>query len=199
MAKVTGPLLSFDARGAIGKTLVFIGWKGLKTIRQFVIPANPRTAGQVAQRTKLSKLVKYWQKLSADDKGGWDKQAPIEPKVMSGFNSSTKHGIASLGAFVPGTAAADYTSTPGTGDIAVSTDILNLDDLTFEDSIADLKVRYGTDIRNMATQVAITSPGTGQPYAGTIAGLAADIPIFTQIIRGSSDLIMSGINVSTPS
>lgn len=46
MAKVTGPLMSVDARGKIANALVFMGWKGLNTVRQWVVPANPRTGLQ---------------------------------------------------------------------------------------------------------------------------------------------------------
>lgn len=53
MAKVSGPLMSMDARGAFGGTLVFGNWKGRPTVRQLVKPSNPATAGQVAVRNEL--------------------------------------------------------------------------------------------------------------------------------------------------
>lgn len=46
MAKVTGPLMSLDARGKLGKCLVFLGWKGIKTVRQWLKPANPKDPDQ---------------------------------------------------------------------------------------------------------------------------------------------------------
>jgi len=42
MAKVKGPLFSLDARGKIADTLVYMGWKGLKTVRQYVNPFKPK-------------------------------------------------------------------------------------------------------------------------------------------------------------
>jgi len=53
MAKVTGPLMSMDASGAFGGTLVFAKWKGRPTVRQFVTPSNPQTASQMAARNKV--------------------------------------------------------------------------------------------------------------------------------------------------
>ncbi len=50
MAKVTGPLFSLSASGQIAKTLVFMKWKGIADVRKYVIPANPNTAAQQAQR-----------------------------------------------------------------------------------------------------------------------------------------------------
>lgn len=54
MAKVSGPLLSLDARGKIGGAMVYSGWKGIQTVRQLVTPANPRSADQLTARTKLA-------------------------------------------------------------------------------------------------------------------------------------------------
>lgn len=53
MAKVTGPLMSMDARGGFGGTLVFGNWKGRPTVRQLVRPSNPATISQVNVRNSL--------------------------------------------------------------------------------------------------------------------------------------------------
>lgn len=46
MAKVTGPLMSMSASGKIGDAIVFSIWKGQAYVRQWLIPANPQSAGQ---------------------------------------------------------------------------------------------------------------------------------------------------------
>jgi len=46
MAKVTGPLLSFRARGQIGKGAVFGSWRGIPYVRQYSVPSNPQTVDQ---------------------------------------------------------------------------------------------------------------------------------------------------------
>ena len=50
MAKLKAPLLSLGAAGAIGKSLVYFGWKGIDCAREYVVPANPKTAKQDTQR-----------------------------------------------------------------------------------------------------------------------------------------------------
>jgi len=50
MAKVTGPLMSMSAAGALGKALVFFPWKGLAVVREWLKPANPQSTGQGNQR-----------------------------------------------------------------------------------------------------------------------------------------------------
>lgn len=53
MAKVSGPLMSMDARGKFGNTLVFSGWKGRPTVRQLVTPSNPQTQDQEDARNAV--------------------------------------------------------------------------------------------------------------------------------------------------
>lgn len=60
MAKATAPLMSMDASGQIGKALVF--QKGGK-VRQYVVPANPKTSAQMAVRNKLGDIQRSLKKL----------------------------------------------------------------------------------------------------------------------------------------
>ncbi len=66
MAKLTGPLFSLDARGKLGKALVFIGWKGIKTVRQYLKPANPKSTGQGDVRLVLGGLGRGVGKVGVD-------------------------------------------------------------------------------------------------------------------------------------
>lgn len=59
MAKVSGPLMSMDASGKLGNAIVFSKWKGRNTVRGFVIPANPRSAGQQTQRAKVAAAGRF--------------------------------------------------------------------------------------------------------------------------------------------
>lgn len=58
MAKVNGPFMSLSASGTFADTLVASIWKGRPYMRQRVIPANPRTAGQTAVRVTLGAMAK---------------------------------------------------------------------------------------------------------------------------------------------
>lgn len=75
MAKLTGPLLSIGARGAIGKTLVAAEWKGQKYMRQYVIPANPRTSAQTAVRDVFRMLNGFWLVAPALSRAPWTQNA----------------------------------------------------------------------------------------------------------------------------
>lgn len=50
MAKLNAPLFSFNASGKLARSLVYFAWKGLDVVRSYVVPANPKSAGQTTQR-----------------------------------------------------------------------------------------------------------------------------------------------------
>ena len=91
MAKLTGPLMSIDARGKLANAMVFIGWKGLKTVRQWVKPANPNTAGQQTIRSYFTSAVAKFHLLTGADKAAWDPRTAGQP--LSGFNLFVKKVI----------------------------------------------------------------------------------------------------------
>ncbi len=66
MAKVTAPLMSMSASGKIGNALVYFGWKGVNCVREFIIPANPQSAGQGDVRIYLGGTGKAVGKIVAE-------------------------------------------------------------------------------------------------------------------------------------
>lgn len=88
MAKLTAPLFSFRASGALAKTLVYAGWKGIQDVRSYTIPANPQSSGQVTQRGYFTDAVDLWHSLGldADDIEAWNRRANVAPSPRSGFN-----------------------------------------------------------------------------------------------------------------
>jgi len=91
MAKWKSPIMS-DIRNKLGDSVVFSIWKGRNYFRSYVIPANPRTNAQKANRAVLSELVKRWQAIinTAGKKAAWNAEAL--PYLISGFNLFMKFG-----------------------------------------------------------------------------------------------------------
>lgn len=54
MARVTGPLMSMEASGTIGKSLTFANWVGRQYVRRWTRPSNPQTLNQMEQRNAFS-------------------------------------------------------------------------------------------------------------------------------------------------
>jgi len=84
MARVTGPLMSFDASGTIASAAVFSKWRGRNYVRRHAVPNNPRTAAQLAARAIVKFLGSEWAGLSAPNKATW--LAGGDARKISAFN-----------------------------------------------------------------------------------------------------------------
>lgn len=150
MAKVKGPLFSMDARGQIGKTLVYLGWKGLKTVRQYVIPANPNTTDQQTQRGYFANAITLWQTagFTADDITAWNKLALAIKAVASGFNMFVRHYLdvvraAKTWTTLKNVVISAITTTGATVTVDIASD-------------KTTKIYYGTSTTNMRSSTALT-------------------------------------------
>lgn len=85
MVKVTAPMLSLGASGALGGAIVFATWKGRPYVRELVKPANPRSGGQVGVRAMFKFLSQYWTYTSSAHRATWNDRA--DDKVISTFNA----------------------------------------------------------------------------------------------------------------
>lgn len=87
MAKVSAPLFSFDARGQVGKAIVYTFWKGLQIVRRWVLPQNPNTADQQTIRGQFEMAVDRWHDLTEAQQSDWDEYVGYWGRgAMSGFN-----------------------------------------------------------------------------------------------------------------
>lgn len=98
MAKTTSPLLSMGASGKIGNTMVFFPWKGINAVRQWLVPANPKSTKQTTQRGYMTAFVSKVHEamsdesnpLNEDDKTAYAKLAQTLGKVATWFNAAAK-------------------------------------------------------------------------------------------------------------
>jgi len=72
MAKLHGPLLSFRARGQIGKGLVTSSWRGVAYARQYVVPAYTNTGAQALTRNAFAWLNAMYAHMGALQTQPWD-------------------------------------------------------------------------------------------------------------------------------
>ena len=90
MAKIIfSPLIS----SASGKTAdaVFARWKGINYVRQRVIPANPKSDAQMAQREALARVLLCWRTFEQQIKDQLDEYAVNY--AMSGYNWFMGHNV----------------------------------------------------------------------------------------------------------
>jgi len=75
MATVKGPLFSIAASGTVAGAITFSTWKGRPVVRKHAVPANPRSAAQVAMRAMMKFLSQIWDGLSDANKATWVERA----------------------------------------------------------------------------------------------------------------------------
>ncbi|GAI62707.1 unnamed protein product, partial [marine sediment metagenome] len=101
MAKLKGPLFSLGASQQLGKTLVYFPWKGLNVVREYVIPANPKTALQQTQRGYLTAAVALihtamanaTNPLASIDQVAYSALAAVKGIIMTWFNQAVKLAV----------------------------------------------------------------------------------------------------------
>ena len=142
MAKVKAPLLSLGASGQLGKTLVGSTWKGIKVMREYVVPANPKTADQVTQRGIFTDSVYAWRNFITDTeiRAAWDRNALSSGKPQSGFNAA----MSSLIQILAAGPAASYAGSFVEGASQIVTFAMeNMDDGATGDEAGDFEVWVG--------------------------------------------------------
>ena len=89
MARVTGPLMSMEASGTVGKSLTFANWVGRPYVRRWTRPSNPQTVDQMDQRNAFSVVgvaVSWANKsLEINNKTGKTDEQAFREKTPSGM------------------------------------------------------------------------------------------------------------------
>jgi hypothetical protein len=92
MAKWKSVLFS-DIRNKLGESVVFSMWKGRPYMRSYVVPANPNSLKQQANRDHMRKIVELYQtniKGTEANVAAWNLEAL--PRSISGYNIFVDYG-----------------------------------------------------------------------------------------------------------
>ena len=188
MAKLTGPLLSFGARGQIGKAMVVAKWRGIDYGRQYVIPANPQTVAQQANRTRFAFLREMWKLAPPIVVAPWNAFAQGKPftgmNKFVGENNRLLNGETDLQMLLasPG-AGGGLPPTAFSGSTGGSSGEIDFD-FTVPTQIPDGWTITATQVAAVVDQdptgifdgVFVATEVTSAPYDGTITGLPAATP-----------------------
>jgi len=205
LAKVTSPLFSFSASGALGKSLVFFPWKGLDCVRQWLIPANPNTEAQQGIRAMLKAAVVAIRAaqlnadnpLDDDDRQAYARLAATFATPRTWWNAICKIFIDQLKAELYPTCYRDGTTTPADEQLDVE---------IFSDEIADASItagnfKYGTSPTLLLNTQAATVDGTPKTAHATLADLDNGIRYYWQFQPTLADTYLgahSGIYSGVP-
>ena len=179
MAKVWGPLHSDDARGKLADSLVFMGWKGIKTVRTWLKPTNPQREKQGNIRTVIGGIGRAIGKVIADS--AFHDQLitldliPDQQSKQSYLVQYIKDNyIAGAGATMTAAYIAMLAELTGHTSYALFTaagTTLGIDDFSLAyDSIGDFDKGLGI---YLLAKAAIALEFTGSPYTKTLASWTA--------------------------
>ncbi|MBA7524591.1 hypothetical protein ES705_16732 [subsurface metagenome] len=186
MAKLKGPLFSLGASGQVAKSLVYFPWKGLNVVREFVVPANPKTTLQTTQRGYLTDAVIAIHAAQADltnpiveaDIVAYALYGSCEPTPRTWFNQAVKDWIDQEVATKKPCLCSAGALTPGASQLGVSLYL-------WEETCVAGKFFYGTSktaLFNTEDAVIVTQEATA-----TIAGLTPGVKYFVQFRPDPAD------------
>lgn len=187
MAKLKGPLMSLGASQKLADTLVFFPWKGLNVVREYVIPANPRTTKQVTQRGYLKDAVDAIHAAQADathplgaaDVTAYSMWALVVQRATTWFNQAIRNFVDCLVAGNKGCVCSDGSldnTTAGQLDAEV---------YLWEATCAAGKFFYGTSKTALFNSVAAVI--AAQVATATIPSLTAGVKYFVQFVADVAD------------
>jgi hypothetical protein len=178
--------MSIDARGKIANAMVFMGWKGVKTVRMWLKPKNPDTIAQQTQRGYFRTAVSKHHLLLGADKAAWDLRCAGQ--AISGFNLFVKKVCDCL--FVP--LVWGLLSTIVKGTVTTTTAAIT----GVSDNASLLKIKYGLAVGVYPSEADETgtrvAPGA---FAFALTGLTKEKTYYYTIEGQSSASVISECGV----
>lgn len=166
-------VLFSELSNKLGDQIVGARWKGRGYFRSYVIPANPKSLKQTANRDCLDKILKQCQAEVLDDadiKAAWNAEAL--PLAISGYNLFVKYGRKSQIASPPtGTADSPVEITYTCGIPLAKAAMFKITDSTITEVVAKGALEAGDD----------KTVNTGNLAAGTYFFFIAD----AEVLKGA--------------
>ena len=192
--------MSLGASGKLADALVYFPWKGLNVVREYVIPANPKTLAQTTQRGYLTEAVAKVHELQANathplaaaDISAYALWASVVKAATTWFNQACRNWIDQRVAGKQGRIFSGGSTVPGTNSLKV----------TVFDMDANIKggdFWYGTSKTALISKKAVTP--TDVRIETTITGLTTGVKYFWQFRSTSPDAYdgtKSGIYYGVP-
>ena len=205
MAKLRLPLLSLEARGAIGESIVFFPWKGINAARKYVVPSNPKTTAQNTQRDYVTRIVAKIhdaQGLAVDpliaiDTIAYALYSRTLGRTMTWFNAAVKQAIDQKVAAKQYLIFRDGAFTAGAGQVTCHLEMSRPYDMGVDATAGTWN--YGTSPTALNTSSAATI--VADSIDNIIAGLSAGVKYYFQFRATAAAAyvgVRSGIYTATP-
>jgi len=118
MVKLIAPLLSLDARGEMGKTLIYSRIGRTNYAKGYKVPSNPQSAAQTYTRVGTAAITQAWQTLTAAQKALWT--AVGTPLKLSAYHAFLRCNTRRWAAWIPPTPIPEPSGTNSPTDYFLS-------------------------------------------------------------------------------
>ena len=182
--------MSLGASQKLGDALVFFNWKGLNVVREYIIPANPRTALQTTQRGYLTNIVTRihaaqaaaTHALNSTDVSAYALWASVVRAATTWFNQAVKNGVDQQVASKGYTAYRGGAVTPGVDELTftVYSDQIDAGHITAG------TFYYGTSKTALIHSQAATITIAENKAHAVITGLVTGVKYFAQFRPSAS-------------
>lgn len=181
MATITAPLLSLGARGTIAKSITYSSWKGVSYARNRVIPANPNSTAQQAQRGVFQWVHDAYKYLPGVVTESWvlyaKGQAMTPANAWMQANNAPLKGKSDLADIVfskpvnSGLPIAAMTATAGTTQITIAGTAPTLPAGWSITEMIGIAMKNVTPFGEMEEVISAGGVDTTSPYSLVISGL----------------------------
>lgn len=168
-------LFGRGSKGTIGKQITMYPLKGQQVARIRVIPTNPNTAAQQAQRAILTKVVGEYHTagLTDDDLSAYNRWASASYRTQSGYNRFSSERIGWYKAGDDESILKNVTITYASATTAtVDCDLATGNSAT---------VYYGTSKTSQPSTQAMTDDADGT-FSATLSGLSTGVQYYLYIL-----------------
>lgn len=182
MAKSKSPLFGIDASGAIGDSVVYASWRGVKYARQYVVPSNPRTEEQMMTRSCFSFLNGLWAKMPGLGREPWrlyvagkpmiDRNAFIKINLPQLREANSLNGFVASPGVAGGFPLVSFTVTGFAGQIQASAGVATLPAGWSVASVIFMVINQQDPHGSFSGDVLVQADTTA-PYSVTFTGLSA--------------------------
>jgi len=142
MAKVTQPLSSSEARGAVGG-FVYNTWRGISTVRSRVTPKNEFTTARVALQDLMTEIAGAWKNLTQQQRLAWHDFAAQH--VECDWTGVDKH-LTAWNWWIRIQARRSFYGLPQTNDPPIQQCQIRLSDLATYPSLSYMTITWNVDI-----------------------------------------------------
>lgn len=84
MVRLINPCMSHEARGALGRSIIYQNNRGVAYAKKYFTPRNPKSPAQIIARERMTAMVTRWKAALETTQTAWNDYAKTQPRKARG-------------------------------------------------------------------------------------------------------------------